>query len=150
MTKDVLLRIQGLQFLQEENENPAPVEMITSGDYYKRNGKHYVLYDEVMEGFDGVTKNIVKIQDGCLDVMKKGAANVHMVFEKNKKNITYYNTPFGSLMIGIDAKDIKIEEKDESIQVNVAYGLEVNCEHMADCNISMNIQARQGADFRIQ
>jgi len=82
--------------------------------------------------------------------MKKGAANVHMVFEKNKKNITYYNTPFGSLMIGIDAKDIKIEEKDESIQVNVAYGLEVNCEHMADCNISMNIQARQGADFRIQ
>ena len=56
MTKDVLLRIQGLQFLQEENENPEPVEMITSGDYYKRNGKHYVLYDEEMEGFDGVTK----------------------------------------------------------------------------------------------
>lgn len=32
MTKDVLLRIQGLQFLQEENENPEPVEMITSGE----------------------------------------------------------------------------------------------------------------------
>ena len=69
MTKDVLLRIQGLQFLQEENENPEPVEMITSGDYYKRNGKHYVLYDEVMEGFDGVTKNIVKMQD-----VQKGTA----------------------------------------------------------------------------
>ena len=83
MTKDVLLRIQGLQFLQEENENPEPVEMITSGDYYKRNGKHYVLYDEVMEGFDGVTKNIVKIQDGCLDVMKKGA---HGIREEQKEH----------------------------------------------------------------
>ena len=52
-------------------------------------------------------------------------------------------------MIGINAKDIKIEEKDESIQVNVAYGLEVNCEHMADCNISMNIQAKDQSNFRI-
>ena len=45
MTKDVLLRIQGLQFLQEENENPEPVEIITSGDYYKRNGKHRSVYN---------------------------------------------------------------------------------------------------------
>ena len=85
-----------------------------------------------------------------MDVMKKGAANVHMMFEKNKKNITYYNTPFGSLMIGIDAKDIKIEENEENILVNVAYGLEVNCEHMADCSIKMNIQSKETSEFRIQ
>ncbi len=150
MTKDVLLSIQGLQFLQEQNANPEPVEVITSGDYYKRNGKHYILYDEIMEGTSDVTKNIIKIQDGCMDVMKKGAANVHMMFEKNKKNITYYNTPFGSLMIGIDAKDIKIEENEENILVNVAYGLEVNCEHMADCSIKMNIQSKETSEFRIQ
>ncbi|MCF2641589.1 DUF1934 domain-containing protein [Roseburia hominis] len=147
MTKDVLLSIKGLQFANEQDTEP--VEVITSGDYYKRNGKHYILYDEVMEGFEGVTKNIIKLKENCLDVTKKGVTNVHMMFEKNKKNITYYNTPFGSIMIGIDAKDIKIEEKEESILVNVSYGLEVNYEHMADCNIVMNIQSKESGKFNL-
>lgn len=147
MTKDVLLSIKGLQFANEQDMEP--VEVITSGDYYKRNGKHYILYDEVMEGFEGVTKNIIKLKENCLDVTKKGVTNVHMMFEKNKKNITYYNTPFGSIMIGIDAKDIKIEEKEESILVNVSYGLEVNYEHMADCNIVMNIQSKESGEFNL-
>ncbi|MCI5711784.1 MAG: DUF1934 domain-containing protein [Lachnospiraceae bacterium] len=147
MTKDVLLSIKGLQFANEQDTEP--VEVITSGDYYKRNGKHYILYDEVMEGFEGVTKNIIKLKENCLDVTKKGVTNVHMMFEKNKKNITYYNTPFGSIMIGIDAKDIKIEEKEESILVNVSYGLEVNYEHMADCNIVMNIQSKESGEFNL-
>ncbi|MEE1248607.1 MAG: DUF1934 domain-containing protein [Lachnospiraceae bacterium] len=147
MTKDVLLSIKGLQFANEQDTEP--VEVITSGDYYKRNGKHYILYDEVMEGFEGVTKNIIKLKDDCLDVTKKGVTNVHMMFEKNKKNITYYNTPFGSIMIGIDAKDIQIEEKNESISVHVSYGLEVNYEHMADCNIIMNIQSKESGEFNL-
>ena len=86
MTKDVVLSIKGLQFANEQDTEP--VEVITSGDYYKRNGKHYILYDEVMEGFEGVTKNIIKLKENCLDVTKKGVTNVHMMFEKNKKNIT--------------------------------------------------------------
>ena len=49
MTKEVLVTISGLQFSPEtENES---VELITSGSYYKKNGKHYIIYDEVNEGF---------------------------------------------------------------------------------------------------
>ena len=36
-----------------------------------------------------------------LEVRKKGAVNVHMVFEPGKKNMTYYTTPFGTLQLGI-------------------------------------------------
>lgn len=148
MTKDVLLSIKGLQFANDPQTEP--LEIITSGDYYKRNGKHYILYDEVMEGFSGVTKNIIKIKEDCLDVTKKGVTNVHMVFEKSKKNVTYYQTPYGSLMIGIDAKDIKVQEQEETIFVDVTYGLEVNYEHMADCTIKMNIQSKNAGNFKIQ
>ena len=65
MTKDVLLSIKGLQFANEQDTEP--VEVITSGDYYKRNGKHYILYDEIMEGFPEPTRNIIKLDDGKLD-----------------------------------------------------------------------------------
>ena len=83
MTKDVLVKISGLQFAEDQDN--GPVEIITTGNYYKKNGKHYILYDEVQEGFDGVTKSVIKVNDDFLDVTKKGVTNVHMMFEKTRK-----------------------------------------------------------------
>ena len=149
MTKDVLLSIRGLQFVAREEEDIEPVEMITAGDYYKKNGKHYIMYDEVMEGFDGNTRNIIKLTEDSLDITKKGVANVHMVFEKNKKNASYYNTPFGSLLIGIDAKSVDIAETENNIDVNIKYNLEVNYEHLADCSIVLHIKSKESGDFSL-
>lgn len=147
MTKDVLVAISGLQISQETEAEP--IEVITPGDYYKKNDKHYIIYDEVVEGFDGVTKNIIKLHENCVDITKKGVSNVHMVFEKNKKSLTCYDTPYGSLMIGIRAKDISIQEKEDDISVKVKYALELNYEHMADCSIHMKIKSKENRDFRI-
>lgn len=149
MTKEILLTISGLQFAAQEDGRGEPVEVITPADYYKRNDKHYVMYDEVMEGFDGTTQNIIKVKQDCLDITKKGVANVHMMFEKNKKNVTYYYTPFGSLLIGIDAKQVDVAETEENINIQVNYDLEVNYEFLANCNITMNIKAKGAKDFRL-
>ncbi len=100
MTKDVLVSVQGIQISNQE-ESAEPVEVITAGDYFKKNEKHYVIYDEVVEGFDETTKNIIKLWEDCVDITKRGLMNVHMVFEKNKKNVTCYQTPFGSMILGI-------------------------------------------------
>lgn len=147
MTKEVLVSISGLQFAEEMAEEP--MEVITSGDYYKKNGKHYIIYDEVMEGFTETTKNIVKIGDGCLDITKRGVTNVHMMFEKDKKNLTYYYTPYGSLLIGIEARAVEVEETENDLFVVVDYALEVNYEHLADCKIKMNVKSKNAGDFKI-
>lgn len=147
MTKDVILSISGLHSPMEGESEP--LEVITRGDYYLKNDKHYILYDEVMEGFSDVTKNTIKLQPDCMEVTKKGVSNVHMVFEKNKKNLSYYNTPFGSLLIGIEAKDIRIREQEKNMDVEVEYVLEANYEHLADCTIHMNIKSVEAGDFHI-
>ena len=69
MTKDVLITISGIQMMDEEDSD---VEMIVRGDYYQKNGKHYILYDEVMEGFEGKVKNVIKISPVGMDIIKKG------------------------------------------------------------------------------
>lgn len=147
MTKDVLVSISGLQFSAEDQNEP--VEMITSANYYKKNGKHYIVYDEVTEGFSDTTKNIIKLGEESLDITKRGVTNVHMMFEKDKKNVTYYYTPYGSLLVGIDATDIKVLETEHDINVKVDYALEVNYQHMADCSISMSIKSKEAGDFHI-
>ena len=149
MTKDVLLSIRGLQFVSQEEEEVEPVEVITAGDYYKKNGKHYIMYDEVTEGFDGNTRNVIKLTEDSLDITKKGISNVHMVFEKDKKNMTYYTTPYGSMMMGIDARSVSIEESEAEIHAQVEYGLDVNYEHLADCMIDLYVQSRERKAFSL-
>ncbi|WP_099469278.1 DUF1934 domain-containing protein [Konateibacter massiliensis] len=150
MTKEVILSITGLQFDSIDPESREPVEIITVGEYYKRNDKHYVIFQEVLEGFEGSTKNTLKISDNGVDIIKKGVTNVHMVFEKDKKNITCYNTPYGNLMIGILANDVRVEEQDEDINVQVAYNLDINYEHLAECKIAIQIKSKTAKSFSLE
>jgi len=147
MTKEVLLAIRGLQFdvMAEESD----IETVTAAQYYKKNNSHYVIYEEAMEGLEGTTKNVIKFGENSVDLLKKGLINVHMIFEENRKNMTSYSTPFGDILIGINASKIRMKEELKHIQVDVDYALEVNYEHLADCRISMNIQPR-GEVFSLQ
>ena len=81
MTKDVLINISGLQMELDDGE---PVEMMTTGDYYLKNGKHFILYDEIEDDHQ-VVKNILKIGPKTVEISKKGGRNSHMVFEKGKR-----------------------------------------------------------------
>lgn len=143
MTKDVLVAIRGLQFAADEEE--SNIQTITAAEYYKKNNSHYVIFDEANEGTEQSTHNIIKFKDHMLELTKKGYVNVHMIFEENKKNLTNYATPFGDILIGIDAKRITFEDKENSIQVNVEYALDVNYEFLADCKICMEISERDAA-----
>lgn len=147
MTKDVLISISGNHVLDGDN---SELEIITAGDYYQRNGSHYILYDEVMEGMEGVIKNMIKIRPDGLDIIKKGLAKVHMTFERNKKNIACYITPLGEMMIGLNTNQFSVNEGEDSLKVEVEYSLDINYEHVSDCNIIVDIQSKATADIHLQ
>lgn len=138
MTKDVLITIRGVHTLDHEDND---VEMIVRGDYYQKNGKHYILYEEIMEGAEERVKNVIKISPSSMDIIKKGVTNSRMLFEKNKKNLSCYSTPVGNLVIGIQANHFYVEEQENSIKVNVDYSLDINYEHMSDCRICVDVQS---------
>ena len=140
MTKEVIIRICGLQAGPETDGEP--IEMIVTGEYFYKNNKHYILYEEVVEGESQTTKNRIKISSGQMELIKNGVVNVHMVFEEGVKNITHYHTPYGSLAMGIDAKKVEIQELEDEIDIAVEYGLEMNQEFVADCNITINIKSK--------
>lgn len=147
MTKDVILRISGLHYdasLGQDEEN-EPLEVITPASYYLKNGKHYIVYDEVVEGIPGTIKNKIRITgDSILEIMKSGISNTHMTFEKDKIHVTHYDTPYGEFMVGAFTRDIKVSESEKEIGVRVNYVLDINGEKAADCNIVMNIKAHKG------
>ena len=76
MTRDVLIRLSGLQAMEGDE---GTVEVITSGDYFWKNNKHYLIYDEVMEGMDGAIRNTMKLTPEKLEIKKSGPVSANMV-----------------------------------------------------------------------
>ena len=63
--------------------------------------------------------------------------------------MTYYDTPFGNLLVGIAATSVSMKETEKQIDVKVDYALEINYEHLADCTIDMTVRARDGGELHI-
>ena len=142
MTKDVLLTISGLhydEFSGREDDN-EPIEVITPAAYYL---KHYIIYEEVVEGMPGSIKNKIRISgEDQLEILKSGLSGTHMVFEKDKIHMTPYETPYGELLLGIYTKDLKVEESDDRINIRVNYELDINGDKVADSEIKMCVKAK--------
>ena len=142
MTRDVLLALKGMQFAFTDDGNGFPIELITNAQYYEKNDHRYLMYDEMMEGVDSSISNLVKFNDEVIEVTKNGVINVHMVFEEGKQNLSSYETPYGTIMIGINTHKVEIQENGDSIHLQADYGLDINYEFVSDCQITMDISPR--------
>ena len=146
MNKDVLIHVRGLQMM-ETDDAQEPSEIVVPGQYYFRNGSHYLRYEEMLDDTAETTVNYIKMSPNGVEVRKQGQVNVHMVFEEGKKNKTFYNTPYGTLQMGISATGLELKESEDGIQMKVDYALDMNEEHVADCYLTVQAQSKDSADF---
>lgn len=146
MNKDVLIHVRGLQMM-ETDDAQDPIEIVVPGQYYFRNGSHYLRYEEMLDDTAETTVNYIKMSPNGVEVRKQGQVNVHMVFEEGKKNKTFYNTPYGTLQMGISATGLELKESEDGIQMKVDYALDMNEEHVADCYLTVQAQSKDSADF---
>lgn len=140
MKKAVNISIRGLQLDQQNGQDE--IETILSGEYFEKNGNHYLIYEEIQEGTKNPTKNVLKFSQNRLHMSKSGEVNVQMEFEKDRKSVTTYHTPFGNLLLGIDTTSIELKQLEEELALEVCYGLEVNSEFLAECRISIKATNR--------
>lgn len=142
MTKDVIIKISGLQY-DDDSNTQEPVEIMSPADYYLKNNSHYVIYDEISEEFSGITKNRIKIKDDFVEISKKGLTTVTMTFEKDKKMHTYYQTPYGSLLVAILTHNINVVEMPKELLVKIDYELEIDSQPLSDCKIQISVAPKE-------
>lgn len=140
MKKDVLVSISGLQYDIDQEE---AVEIISVGEYYNRNGKHYITYEEILEEVEGVSACTIKISEKQIDIIKRGPNNVHMIFEENFKNTTFYQTPFGDIEVGIFTTKIHQMVQEDQFLFDIEYDLDINCSFVSKCHIQIKVKERK-------
>ena len=135
MKKNVVITVRGLQ-RQTEDE---PVEVISAGNYLRKDNTHYLSYEEADE--DGqITKNRIKITPDSIEMTKQGGITTQMIFIKGQKQYACYETPFGELTLGMTTKYIKVTEENLQLSVALRYDLEVNGTHMSECELDIEVK----------
>ncbi len=143
MEKEVLLSISGTHMSDAYQSGADNIEVITPGNYFFKNGKHYVLYDEPEEGSGRVTRNTLTFTDDYLSLTKHGTENSRMIVESLKRNVSDYYTPAGSLHVEMAGEDVAVSEEEGRIHVDCAYGLSINYQQVARCSLKIDICAKE-------
>ncbi len=139
MKKNVKVSISGIQ----NNDNEETVEVVSVGEMMQRDDHICVSYEEAADNAAGVdcqlVKSMLKVKPDQIEIIKKGAAQTHMVFVEDRDTISYYSTPFGELEVAIHTDRLERKERDNGFQILLEYALEINASHMSNCNVDIRV-----------
>ncbi|MHB8129386.1 MAG: YwiB family protein [Mobilitalea sp.] len=139
MTKEVSIKIEGLQLESEEEI----ITTMTTGTYHLHENRHYIQYDEALLEEEAITKNMIKITPKRIELAKKGANSSQMIFDLNESTEAIYQTPYGNLVLEIMTTKIILSEEPDKLLVEMEYSLSTNDSHLSDNRITMSITSQK-------
>lgn len=106
MEKKVMISICGLQC--QDDEEPELIEFVTEGTLSQSEETGITLcYDESeILGETGIMTRLSVLPDKA-EMTRTGPVSAHMVFETDKRHLGCYETPFGTISVGITAAAIE-------------------------------------------
>ena len=146
MEKDVLITIGGIMFAGEDKDN---VDVISPGQYYYRRGRHYLTYEEAVEGSSEVIRNLIWVSPGEMVVRKSGAISTEMTFRPQEETMTHYNTPFGVVELGIHTRRLQIREEENKLEIRVDYTLEMDYQMVSENSLTLQVRSKNMGGFSL-
>ena len=140
--KDVLIKIKSMQMSAEAGEDE--MEFITEAKLYRRNNTTYLLYEE--SEFSGVPgcKTRLRLREKDVQMKRFGDGaepGNELVFEKGKRNVGYYDTPFGPIEIEILTNSLNSTVSEEDGELEIDY--EVSLKGLLEGRNRINITVMQ-------
>ena len=119
--KHVIITVKGIQVTADE---PATdMELITEGTYTYENGTGWFTYEETeITGMEGTTTRFDFSPTEAV-ITREGSVSSKMVFMEGKRNVFLYNTPWGSMTMGIDTHKIENSLTPQGGEIEIDYTL---------------------------
>lgn len=142
MIQEVKLRVRGMQRTNDESDDD--IEVVCLGQMCEQDGFICLSYEDAVEedGHGNVqfTKNVIKIRDDQIEVIKRGPWDSHLVFVPQQPTYTYYSTPFGELEMSIFTKKILNEKRADGFHFQLKYDLEMDHTFISECNVDIEVE----------
>ncbi|KAJ53283.1 uncharacterized beta-barrel protein YwiB (DUF1934 family) [Clostridium tetanomorphum] len=140
MKKKALISVSSIQSKKKEDT----IEVVTPGDFYKKENCYYVVYNETeISGMEGTTTTFrINSQDNKFSLIRMGTTSTKMEFEEKKDNTILYNTPYGTLELKLDTKKLDIDVNDEGGNVTINYNMGVSGQKPQNTILKITIKAQ--------
>ena len=145
MNENVIISIKGSQLY--EGQAPDVTELVTNGTLRRENGGYTIAYQETeLTGLEGTTTKL-RIEGPRVTLLREGSVNSQMIFEEGQKHLSMYETPYGSLAVGIDTRRMKNTVGESGGDLEIDYAIEIDNllagKSLFQLNVKQNPMLRQ-------
>ena len=128
-------------FQKDLNGKQERVAHLVEGQYYFRNKKHYIKYDDSSMDQENVIATTIKTDGGSLAIFRRGAVDTEMTFSKGEKSRSMYHTPYGPMELEINTRKLEIcmDEVEACGEIDLCYDLQVNGMPVGDYELHIKI-----------
>jgi len=122
--KKVMISIKGSPV--PTNSDDDSYELMTDGEYSRIDGVSTFSYMESeLTGMDGLLTTF-NVEPDRVILRRGDGQNGDMIFSEKQKHHFLYETPFGSILMGIDTHSIKKNLRDDGGSLEIRYDIEVD------------------------
>lgn len=122
--KDYVITIKGMQTYDDDDN--TDIEMMVEGDFTFEDGKYFIDYEETeATGMEG-TSTTIEIDSDYVSLTRSGAVATTLLFIKDRQTTSYYETPYGTMMMGITTEDVNADLTPDGGKVSVKYSMSMN------------------------
>ena len=108
------------------NNGDDSFELMTDGEYTREDGISIFSYVESeLTGLDGLLTTF-NVESDRVVLSRGGDMGNDMIFSEKQKHHFLYETPFGSILMGIDTHSIKKNMQDDGGSLEIRYDIEVD------------------------
>ncbi|ADK13308.1 MULTISPECIES: DUF1934 domain-containing protein [Clostridium] len=138
MKKKAIIYVSSKQTDEEE-----PIEVVTPGSFYKKNDSYYAVYKETeLSGMEGTTTTL-KIKQDKFSLIRMGSTSTKMDFDKNKKNVSMYKTPYGTIELRIETNSLNINVDEQGGDIMINYKISTAGQALKNTKLKVNIKVNE-------
>lgn len=123
----------------DDNEKDT-LEINARGTLEKTDNGYVIQYDEIDEEMKGTTTTVTVDSASCVTMTRTGSYNSRFIIEKNKRHSCHYETPMGSLMMGVFASDVLVKLNDEGGKLKLKYTIDFNSSMVAENSVLLSVK----------
>lgn len=141
---NVIISIKSVQTF--EDQEPETVELTTAGRLEPDGDQSYNLSYQESEvtGMEG-TLTTFQIEKDRITLLRLGQFNSQMVFEEGRRHLSMYESPYGTLSVGINTRKMRSDITSRGGTISLAYDIELN--HSVAGMTTFEIQVRQAGSL---
>ena len=125
MENNVIISIQGKQSFEAQGDDT--IELVTEGCLEPDGDDGYTLsYQESeLTGLEG-TLTTFQVEPDRVTLLRVGEFNSQMVFQEGRRHLAMYNTPYGSMTIGVNTRHLQADLTECGGDIEIDYAIEID------------------------